>query len=78
MDRFHFPVENQVFHSVDDEGRDLVDIDAARAEAGRAAGEILTAELAESDRIEFIVYVEDRQRRRKLSIRVQAVCEKLD
>lgn len=78
MDRFHFPVENQIFHSTDDEGRDLADIGAARAEARRAAGEILTAELAESDRIEFTVFVEDRQRRRKLAIRVHAVCEKLD
>lgn len=78
MARYHFPVENQVFNSTDEEGRDLADFDAAGHEARRAAGEILTSELYDRDWVQFTVYVEDEMHRRRLAIRVQAVCEVLD
>ena len=78
MHRYHFPVQNQIFHSNDEEGRDLADLRAAKVEARRAAGEILIGELAERDRVEFTVFVEDGEHHRILAIRVQATCDMLD
>lgn len=77
MAHFHFPVQNQIAHSTDEEGRDLTDLAAAQAEARRAAGEILMAELSDREEVQFTIFIEDEERRRLLAIRVNAQSERL-
>lgn len=78
MPRFHFPVHNEVFPSADEEGRELVDFDAATHEARRAACEILMTELIDREQVEFTIYVENGDRKRLFAVRVSASSEGLE
>ena len=68
---FYINVLNDVSYTVDDQGVELADLDAARAHARKAIGEILADELvAGKDLIHLTLVIEGPHRQRLADLKV--------